>query len=300
MRHRADYGRIAARPQGAGTVKTLTIRGVMLIDGTGAPPAGPVNITVEGNRITRISSAGTPGVQTGRQGGAGAAVGGRRQAPAASTDQYVVDAQGMYLMPGFIDMHVHAGGAPKNAEAEYAYKFWLAHGVTTVRGVPMAGTIHRQREGAQREERNRRAAHHQLSAAGQGWTSGAVNTPEKAREWVRWAKANGVDGLKLGAEEPAIMAALLDEAKKMNMGSTAHLQQGGVAQMNAIKAARLGLHGDALLRPLRVAAEGLRRAALSRDMNATTNSMRFGQVARLWNKIYEPGTPSGRRICRNT
>ena len=45
----------------------------------------------------------------------------------------------MYLMPGFVDMHVHAGGAPKNAEAEYAYKLWLAHGVTTVRGVPLGG-----------------------------------------------------------------------------------------------------------------------------------------------------------------
>ena len=37
------------------------------------------------------------------------------------------------------------------------------------------------------------------------------------------------------------MAALLDEAKKNGLGSTAHLQQSGVAQMNAIKAARLGL-----------------------------------------------------------
>ena len=43
----------------------------------------------------------------------------------------------MYVMPGFVDLHVHAGGAPKNAEAEYAYKLWLAHGVTTVRGVPL-------------------------------------------------------------------------------------------------------------------------------------------------------------------
>ena len=37
------------------------------------------------------------------------------------------------------------------------------------------------------------------------------------------------------------MAALLDEAKKHGLGSTAHLQQSGVAQMNAINAARLGL-----------------------------------------------------------
>ena len=31
----------------------------------------------------------------------------------------VIDATGMYLLPGFVDMHVHAGGSPKNAEADY-------------------------------------------------------------------------------------------------------------------------------------------------------------------------------------
>jgi len=279
--------------QGAGPFKTLTIRGVMLIDGTGAPPAGPVNITVEGNRITRISSAGTPGVQTGRQGGAGAAVGGRGQAPAPSADQYVVDAQGMYLMPGFIDMHVHAGGAPKNAEAEYAYKLWLAHGVTTVRGVPLGPHEFTVKERA-RSDANEIVAPRIINyqRPGQGWSGGAVNTPEKAREWVRWGKANGIDGLKLGAEEPAIMAALLDEAKKNNMGSTAHLQQSGVAQMNAIQSARLGLqtvthfygHFEALLKDYVVQPWPV-------DMNASDEQQRFGQVARLWNKIHEPGSP---------
>ena len=119
----------ARRPEdGLGPFKTLTIRNVMLIDGTGAPPSGPVNIVIEGNRIARVQSAGTPGLPA-RQGGRGA------QAPGPG--EHVVDGTGMYVLPGFIDMHVHAGGAPKNAEAEYAYKLWLAHGVTTVRGVPL-------------------------------------------------------------------------------------------------------------------------------------------------------------------
>ena len=39
------------------------------------------------------------------------------------------------------------------------------------------------------------------------------------------------------------MKALLDEANKLGMGSTAHLGQMGVAQMNAIDAARVGLTG---------------------------------------------------------
>ena len=51
--------------------------------------------------------------------------------------EHEIDATGMYVLPGFIDLHVHAGGPPKNPSAEYAYKLWLAHGVTTVRGVPL-------------------------------------------------------------------------------------------------------------------------------------------------------------------
>ena len=291
---KAQGGLTPATPrgqQGQGPFRTLTIRGVMLIDGTGAPPTGPVNITVEGNRITRVASAGTPGLP-GRQGGAGAAAGGRGQAP-ASPDQLVIQAEGMYLMPGFIDMHVHAGGAPKNAEAEYAYKLWLAHGVTTVRGVALGSNQFSVSEKA-RTDKNEIVAPRIINyqRPGSGWSGGAISTPDKAREWVRWGKANGIDGLKVGAEEPSIMAALMDEAKKNNMGSTAHLQQGGVAQMNAIKAARLGLqsvthfygHFESLLKDYVVQPWPV-------DMNAADEQWRFGQVARLWNKIHEPGSP---------
>ena len=282
--------------EGLGPFKTLTIRNVMLIDGTGGPPTGPMTITVENNRITRVASAGTPGVQqTGRAGGRGAAPAGPNapgQAP-AQDGTYVLDGTGMYLMPGFIDMHVHAGGAPKNAEAEYAYKLWLAHGVTTVRGVPLGNNNITVSEKA-RSDKNEIVAPRIVNyqRPGQGWSGGAVNTPEKAREWVRWGAANGIDGLKVGAEEPSIMAALLDEAKKNNMGSTAHLQQGGVAQMNAIKAARVGLqsvthfygHFESLLKDFVV-------QPWPTDMNAADEQWRFGQVARLWDKIHEPGSP---------
>ena len=70
---------------------------------------------------------------------------------------------------------------------------------------------------------------------------GGVNTPKQARAWVQEAAIEGIDGMKLGAFRPEIMGALLDEGKKVGLGSTAHLAQSGVAQMNAIDAARLGL-----------------------------------------------------------
>ena len=86
---------------------------------------------------------------------------------------------------------------------------------------------------------------------------------------------------------------LLEDAKKLGMGidrapaadrrRADERDQGGAPRPR---------HGHALLRPLRVAAQGLRRPAVSRRRRTTTTSrMRFGQVARLWDKIYPPGSP---------
>jgi imidazolonepropionase-like amidohydrolase len=265
--------------EGKGPFKTLVIRGVTVIDGTGAPPQGPMDVVVSGNRITSVRSAGTPGLPL-------------RQNRGPQAD-HEVDATGMYLMPGFVDVHVHAGGPPKNAEAEYAYKLWLAHGVTTVRGVSLTGNATSVSEKA-RSEKNEIVAPriYNYQRPGSGWDRGGVDSPAKAREYVQWAAANGIDGLKLGSERPDIMAALLDEAKKHQLGSTAHLAQGGVAQMNAIKAARLGLgtvthfygHFESLLKDYVVQPWPV-------DMNASDEQWRFGQVARLWDKIHEPGSP---------
>src|SRR5215203_3962706 len=78
--------------EGKGTYKTLVVRAAMLIDGTGGPPRGPVDIVVEGNRIASIRNAGTPGLPL--------------RANRGPQAEYEVDATGMYVMPGFVDLHV--------------------------------------------------------------------------------------------------------------------------------------------------------------------------------------------------
>jgi imidazolonepropionase-like amidohydrolase len=266
--------------EGRGPFKTLVIRGAVLIDGTGAPPRGPVDIVIENNRIKEIRSAGTPGLPL-------------KPNREPQNPDHEIDAAGMYVLPGFIDIHAHAGGAPKNPDAEYPYKLWLAHGVTTVRGVPLASnqfTVKEKERSARNEIVAPRIFNYQRP--GTGWDKGPVETPEAAREWVRWAANSGVDGLKLNSHRPEIMAALLDEAKKFGMGSTAHLAQTGVAQMNALKAAQLGLgavthfygHFEALLKDYVVQPWPV-------DQNYNDEQMRFGQVARLWDKIHPPGSP---------
>ncbi len=273
--------------EGIGPFKTLVIRGAILIDGTGAPPRGPVDIVIENNRIKEIRVAGTPGLPL------------RPNRPPEKPD-YEIDATGMYVLPGFVDMHVHAGGPPKNPEAEYAYKLWMAHGVTTVRGVPLAPheiAVKEKERSARNEIVAPRIFNYQRPGA--GWNRGPVRTPEDAREWVRWAAQNGVDGLKLDAYPPELMAALLDEAKKHGLGSTAHLSQLGVARMDALEAARLGLgtvthfygHFEALLKDHVV-------QPFPVDYNYYNEQDRFGQVARLWDKIYPPGSPEWNEYLR--
>jgi imidazolonepropionase-like amidohydrolase len=266
--------------EGKGPFKTLVIRGAILIDGTGAPPVGPVDIVIEGNKIQAVRGAGTPGLPL-------------RANRGPEKADHEIDATGMYVMPGFVSMHEHAGGSPKNPDAEYPFKLWLAHGVTTVRGVPLGANdwVVKERE---RSNRNEIVAPRLVNyqRPGAGWDKGQPDTPEAARAWVQWASQNGVDGLKLGAHRPEIMAALLDEAKKLGMGSTAHLQQTGVAQMNALDAARLGLgtvthfygHFEALLKDYVVQPWPV-------DQINDDEQMRFGQVARLWDKIHTPGGP---------
>ncbi len=247
--------------EGAGPYDKLAIRGAILIDGTGGPPRGPVTIVVHGNKIASI---------------------GRFAGRADRT----INGTGMYVMPGFVDMHGHCGGRKKAPEAEYVYKLWLAHGVTTVRGVPLGPndwTMSEQERSAANEITAPRIFNYQRPHG--------VDTPEEAVRWVEAKAAQGVDGLKLGAYRPEIMKALIDAAHAHGMGTVAHLQQTGVGQMNAIDAARLGLdtvthfygHFEALLKDHVVQPWPV-------DHNHNDEQHRFGQVARLWNQIHEPGS----------
>ena len=106
---------------------------------------------------------------------------------------------------------------------------------------------------------------------------------------MQFAHKKGVDGLKLGSYRPAVMKALLDEANKLGMGSTAHLAQTGVAQMNALDAARLGLTGMTHFYGLFEAMyENNDIQPWPIDMNYNNEQHRFGQVARQWNMV-KPG-----------
>ncbi len=104
-----------------GPYDRLVIRNAMVIPGHGGPPVGPFDILIEQNRISQMVP--FDEVTAERRGDEGRMTGDR-----------IIDATGMYIMPGMIDLHMHVRQEPM--EIEYPYYLKLAHGVTTL--VPAA------------------------------------------------------------------------------------------------------------------------------------------------------------------
>ncbi|MEX2528382.1 MAG: amidohydrolase family protein [Gemmatimonadota bacterium] len=276
--------------EGEGPFDRLIIRGALVIDGSGAPPSGPTDIVIEGNRIVEVRAVGYPGVPIDPS---------RR--PGGATRE--IDAHGQFVLPGFIDLHVHAGGpSQKVPNPTYSYKLWLAHGVTTVRGVALGeGDLVWALEEKARSARNEIVAPRIYNCAKNpdrvaGWDDPDLMDPESARRWVRFVHDMGADCLKLGRYaagmmDPPVMEAILDEARTLGLGSTAHLHQPGVARMNALDMARLGLVGtthfyglfESMYRENRV-------QPFPMGYNYQDEQHRFGQVGPQWRLIHEQGS----------
>ncbi|HEX5082311.1 MAG TPA: amidohydrolase family protein [Blastocatellia bacterium] len=270
--------------EGEGPFERLVIRGATMIDGAGAPPIGPVDIVIENNRIREIRSVGYPKVPINEA---------RR--PAKGVKE--IDAGGMYVMPGLVDCHAHIGGAAQGTPAEYVYKLWMAHGVTTIRDPGSGNGVDWTLNERERSAKNQIVAPRIFVYVrpGGGWDRGQITTPELAREYVRWAKQKGADGFKvIGGDsifDPEILGALLDEAKKLQMGTTTHMSQTGVARTNVIQAARMGMgsmeHWYGL--PESLFADRIIQD-FPLDYNYNDESHRFGQAGRLWKQAAPPGS----------
>jgi hypothetical protein len=116
-----------------------------------------------------------------------------------------------------------------------------------------------------------------------------VDSPAQATAYVRWAHGRGVDGFKLGSHDPDIMAALLDEARRLGLGTQAHLAQTGVARMNVLQAARLGLGSMEHWYGLPEALFTDRTIQdYPYDYNYSDEYHRFAHAGRLWKQAAPP------------
>ena len=260
---------------GEGPFDQLIIRGVTLINGDGSPPRGPVDIVVENNIIVAIQVVGYPGVEIEE-----------KNRPKLKNGGKELDASGMYLLPGFIDMHGHIGGKSQGANSSYVFKLWMAHGITTVR----------QPSGINAKELKLLSSKNKIVAPRifdyVGFGSGSkkpISTPEMAREWVRKNAKNGADGIKFFGSEPEIMTAALDENKKLGLGSACHHAQLSVARWNVLHSARAGLTSmehwyglpEALFDDKTVQNYPL-------DYNYQNEQHRFEEAGKLWEQAAKP------------
>jgi hypothetical protein len=266
------------RAEGEGPFARLILRGATLIDGTGAPPVGPVDIVVEGNRIKRVESVGQPGgIDPDKR-------------PKAAKGDREIDLSGLYVLPGFVDLHAHIGGKEQGTPAEYVFKLWLGHGVTTIRDPgSFNGTDWTLKEKA-RSARNEITAPRILAyiAFGQDH-DGPFTTPEQARAWVAKMAGRGADGVKFFGYRPDIMKAAIEEAKRRGLRTACHHAQLEVARVTALDSARWGLtsmeHWYGLPEALFVD-RTVQDYPL--DYNYADESHRFGQAGRLWRQAAPP------------
>ena len=267
------------RARGDGPFERLILRGATLIDGTGAPPIGPMDIVVEQNKIVQIRSVGYPGV----------AIKESRRPPVRDGDK-VLELDGHYVMPGFVDLHGHIGGNEQGTPAEYVFKLWMGHGITSIADPSTGNGLGWVLEAKEKSNQNEITAPRieAYPRFGLGIDE-PPSTADEAREWVRDIVEMGADGIKFFGARPDIMGAAIDEAKKHGLRSTCHHAQLNVAWMNVLDSARLGLtsmqHWYGLPEAL-FTDRTLQHYPL--DYNYNNEQHRFHEAGRLWKQAAPP------------
>ncbi|MFZ9263146.1 MAG: amidohydrolase family protein [Chitinophagaceae bacterium] len=277
------------RSEGEGPWTQLILRGATLINGTGAPPNGPVDIVIENNRIVSIKNVGYPGLaikQTSR--------------PVLKSGGKEIDCNGMYILPGFIDMHGHIGGTEQGTPAEYVFKLWMAHGITTIRDPSCGNGLDWVLDQKQKSLSNTITAPRLFAytAFGMGAKAG-ISTPEQAIEWVRENAKKGADGIKFFGAAPAIMDAALRENKKIGLRSCCHHAQMDVARWNVVNSAEAGLTSMEHW-------YGLPEALLEKNTiqeypltyNYANEQHRFEEAGKLWKQAAKQGSEKWNSVMK--
>ena len=155
---------------------------------------------IEGNRIVRVATVGHPGVPIDAE-----------ERPELAEGGVEMDLSGHYVLPGFVDMHGHIGGVDQGAPADYVFRLWMGHGITTIRDPACGNGLefcldHKKKSAANEITAPRIEAY---VAFGQGRDE-PFTKPEEARAWVDQIAKQGADGVKFFGYRPEIMKAAID------------------------------------------------------------------------------------------
>ncbi len=263
-----------APPSGAeaqGPFSSLLIKNVMVVNGEGAPPNGPLSILIRDDRI--------------------AAIGARLP---ADEQTHVIDGAGMYALPGFIDAHTHIGNplqglAGPVVAPEYVFKLWLGHGVTTVREtgslMGLGWTVDHRERSARGEITAPDIVAHAM------FPGDRVVTEKDAREWVRQVRKRGADGVKLRGTTAAAARGVYRMTAELGMGTSNHHDQNGVYHVDVLDSARMGLDSMEHWYGLPEAMfEDRRIQDYPPNYNYADEQWRFGEAGRLWQQATAPGS----------
>lgn len=279
------------RAEGAGPFARLVIRGATLIDGTGAPPVGPVDIVIENSRIAQIVNVGVPNVPI-------------RSLRRPAGGDHEIDADGMYVMPGFIDSHSHLGnvngpnltGEP--VPAEYVFSLLLAHGITSVREVGSFNGLSWTLEHARKSDADSITAP-RIFAYALPPERGRGLRPANAAAWVKAVRDAGAAGIKLMNVTPEVFRIVAVEARKLGLGTAMHHSQQMVADMNARDSATFGLtsmeHWYGLPEAL---FEDKTVQLFPPSYNYADEQHRFAEAGKLWAQAAPPGSQRWRELIR--
>lgn len=280
------------RTSGKGPFRRLVLRKAMILDGTGAPAWGPADLVIVDERIVSLGKSGKYPVPAGFD-------------PSSNRDDLEIDCANTYLTPGFIDCHAHIA-APFHSRngpmpsADYVYKLWLAHGVTTIRETGCFNGLSWTLDQKSRAAAARIDAPHILAYAPFPATIDYVNalhTPDAARAWLASAKARGADGIKFFGAPPAVMKAALEACGALGLRSCCHHAQLAVGRMNPLQTARWGLtsteHSYGIPETL---FEDRTLQAHDADHDHSDEYLRFAAAGRTFMQAARPGSGKWRAV----
>ena len=189
-------------------------------------------------------------------------------------------------------MHGHIGGTHQGTPAEYVFKLWMGHGITTIRDPGCGNGVdfcveHREKSASSEITAPRIHAYVFFGAD----RDEPFTEPQQAREWVASMDERGVDGFKFFGYRPDIMQAAVEEATERELGTACHHAQLDVARVNVLDTSSWGLttmehwYGlpEALFTDRTVQDFPL-------DFNYQNEQHRFGQAGRLWAQAAERGS----------
>jgi hypothetical protein len=251
-----------------------------------------MDIVIEEGRITQVVSVGYPKVKI-------------KESRRPDKGDHEIDAHGMYVLPGFINSHAHiatpiqglAGDVPP---AEYVYKLWIGHGITTIRDVGSGNglrwTLNEKNRSADTRIAAPRIAAYALFPVDIE-LPGSITTAKQARQWVNAIADAGADGIKFMGAPPDVMQAALDEAGERGLETACHHAQLSVARVNVLDTSGWGLTSMEHWYGLPEALFADRTIQhYPTDYNYNDEQDRFGQAGRLWEQAAAPGTPKWNEV----